>query len=162
MTAALTLVPFGTATLTMAEPLTLAGGPKGTRAVVDLVDGRFEGRLAGHLVGRAGADWVLVGTDGTACLDVRYTISTDDGALVYVECVGRLDLSPTAANAVSVLSATFETGDERYADLNKALVLIRAETDGTQLTYAMFRRHFLTRRPSAPRTSWSWAAASER
>jgi hypothetical protein len=138
MTSAITLSPFGTAELTMAEPVVIAGGPKGTRVIVDLLEGRFEGRLTGRLRGRAAADWVLIGPDGTGALDVRFTVETDDGALLYVQCVGRLDLAAGQAVAVSALSATFETGDERYADLNKALVLVRAQSGGTRLSYSMF------------------------
>lgn len=138
MAADLSLVPFGTATLTMAEPLVLTGGPRGTRLIVDLLEGRFEGRLAGVLRGRAAGDWVLIGPDGSAALDVRLTIATDDGALVWVQCVGRVHLGGGAAQADALLIATFETGDERYSWLNIAVVMIRARTTGNRLDYTLF------------------------
>ena len=138
MTADLALVPFGVATLTMAEPLVLTGGPRGTRLIVDLLEGRFEGRLAGVLRGRAAGDWVVIGPDGTAALDVRLTIETDDDALIWVQCVGRLDLGTGSAQADALLCATFETGDQRYLWVNTALVLIRATTTGNRLDYTLF------------------------
>ena len=39
-------------------------------------------RLSGEMLGAAAADWVTVGPDGMATLDIRETIRTDDGAVV--------------------------------------------------------------------------------
>ena len=35
-----------------------------------------------------GADWQIIAADGTAILEARYTLRTDDGALIYVRNTG--------------------------------------------------------------------------
>ena len=66
------------------------------------------------MAGSAGADWLLVGADGTAALDVRITLLTDDGALVYVRYDGRADFYAGAGSAHIYVAQRFETRDERY------------------------------------------------
>ena len=46
---------------------------------------------------------------------MRFTLKTDDGAYIYVEYAGRADM----ANGLIATAPTFQTGDERYAWLNK-------------------------------------------
>ena len=59
-------------------------GPQGTRTIVQMVGGRFEGpRLKGTVVIPAG-DWITNRPDGSYRLDVRFTLRTDDGALILV------------------------------------------------------------------------------
>jgi len=41
-----------------------------------------------------GADWLTIRSDGVACRDVRATIETHDGALIYITYTGVLDLGP--------------------------------------------------------------------
>ena len=49
-----------------------------------LQGGRVSGlRLQGRVL-QGGADWQILRPDGAADLDARYTIQTDDGALIYV------------------------------------------------------------------------------
>ena len=135
----ITLDPIGSAELTMAEPLVLTDGPKGTRVIVDLLEGTFSGRISGILRGRASADWILIGPDGTGALDVRCAVETDDGALIYMECRGRVDFTRIADEPPSLLAMIFETGDDRYRWLNKCLALVHALPAGErQLRYTIF------------------------
>ena len=61
----------------------------GRRRIVALTDGTFTGPgLNGRLLPGASADWQLVLADGTAIGDVRYTLQTDDGDLLYVQSRG--------------------------------------------------------------------------
>ncbi|MGA2879429.1 MAG: DUF3237 domain-containing protein [Bryobacteraceae bacterium] len=56
----------------------------GHRRVVAIAGGRVSGpRLQGRVL-PGGGDWQILRPDGTADLDARYTIQTDDGALIYV------------------------------------------------------------------------------
>jgi Protein of unknown function (DUF3237) len=72
------------------------------------------------MVGAAAADWVTVGPDGMGTLDIRETIRTDDGAAIFVQYLGKLDLSKGMQFPMTVYVAPrFETGDERYAWLNR-------------------------------------------
>jgi hypothetical protein len=93
--------------------------PYGARLNVDVLAARVEGpRIKASLLGLAAADWVTVAPDGqTGALDVRATLKTDDGAIVYTEYRGRVRFSPDGLNQV-VTSPRFETGDARYAWLN--------------------------------------------
>jgi Protein of unknown function (DUF3237) len=92
--------------------------PSGIRTIVEVTGVVVEGaRLRGHLYGPPAGDWLTVGPDGTATLDVRLTVETDDGALIHVRYGGRSERVPE--NPYNYVAAVFETGDERYAWLNK-------------------------------------------
>lgn len=97
----------------------LRDAPFARRLIVDVAAARVEGpRLKASLLGQAAADWVSVGADGsTGALDVRATLKTDDGALIFVEYAGRVRFCPDGLNEVFI-TPRFETGDPRYAWLN--------------------------------------------
>jgi hypothetical protein len=60
----------------------------GRRRVVPIVGGRVEGpRLAGEVLA-GGADWQVVAPDGSAAIEARYTVRTDDGGLILVHSRG--------------------------------------------------------------------------
>jgi hypothetical protein len=70
---------------TLAQPLDLGEVAGGRRRIVPLIGGSFTGReLNGTLLPGASADWQTVLPDGTALGDIRYTLRTDDGDLIYV------------------------------------------------------------------------------
>jgi Protein of unknown function (DUF3237) len=74
---------------TVAEPLDLGETTAGRRRIVALTGGTFTGpELNGELVPGASADWQIVLADGTALGDVRYTLRTDGGDLLYVQSRG--------------------------------------------------------------------------
>ncbi len=115
------LVPLCTVRAQAKPPIEVGAGPAGTRLVFEIAQAEIKGdRLTGELLGSASADWLLVGPEGTASLDVRMTYRTGDGAVVLVRYTGRADLSRGMRfPATSALSVLFETGDERYAWLNR-------------------------------------------
>jgi hypothetical protein len=76
-------------------------------------------RLRGKLKGRAAADWIAVGPEGTATLDIRFTLETDDGAVVFVQTHGRADSATFGKGGPVYLAPRFEAGDARYAWLNR-------------------------------------------
>ena len=70
---------------TVGEPLDLGDRPLGHRRIVPLTGGTFAGpELRGELLPGASADWQTVLPDGTALGDIRYTLATDGGELLYV------------------------------------------------------------------------------
>ena len=71
--------------ITVAPPLDLGQSDHGRRRIVTQTGGRFTGRLNGTLLPAASADWQLVLGDGTALGDIRSTLQTDDGHLLYVQ-----------------------------------------------------------------------------
>jgi len=126
------LVPLGRMTLGLTDPIVLSNTPVGTFIVAELVSARFEGeRLNGSMKGSANADWLTISPDGTASLDVRILLETDDGALVYVQYGGRLVLATQTAFSAPL----FLTGDERYTWLNGIQTLAKGQTDGQTLVY---------------------------
>jgi hypothetical protein len=74
---------------TLGDPLDLGDVAQGHRRIVPLAGGTFTGpELNGTLLPGVGADWQIVLPDGTALGDIRYTLRTDDGALLYVQSRG--------------------------------------------------------------------------
>jgi hypothetical protein len=71
---------------TVGPPLDLGDTTEGHRRIVPLTGGTFRGpAMNGSLVPGASADWQTVLPDGTALGDIRYTLQTDDGDLLYVQ-----------------------------------------------------------------------------
>jgi hypothetical protein len=74
---------------TLGTPMDLGDGAQGHRRIVPLTGGTFTGaRIQGTLLPGASADWQLLLADGTALGDIRYTLQTDTGALLYVRSRG--------------------------------------------------------------------------
>ena len=73
----------------VAEPLDLGDVAQGHRRIVALTGGTFSGpELNGTLLPGTSADWQIVLPDGTALGDIRYTLQTDAGDLLYVQSRG--------------------------------------------------------------------------
>ena len=74
---------------TVAPPLDVGEIAGGHRRIVPLTGGTFTGaELNGTLLPGASADWQIVLPDGTALGDIRYTLQTDGGDLLYVRSQG--------------------------------------------------------------------------
>ena len=73
----------------LGEPVEVGDVSPGRRRIVPLTCGTFWGpELNGKLLPGASADWQIVLRDGTALGDIRYTLQTDGGALLYVQSRG--------------------------------------------------------------------------
>ena len=73
----------------LGDPLDVGEVGQGRRRIVPLTGGAFTGpELNGKLLPGASADWQIVLGDGTTLGDVRYTLQTDDGALLYAQSRG--------------------------------------------------------------------------
>jgi Protein of unknown function (DUF3237) len=83
------LTPVYRLDATLGPPLDLGETAHGHRRVVPLTGGTFTGpELRGKLIAGASADWQTVLPDGTALGDIRYTLQTDEGALLVVQSRG--------------------------------------------------------------------------
>jgi hypothetical protein len=134
----LELVPLASMTATFSETFVLEGTPAGGRYIFEVGSVEVEGeRVRATLKGRAAADWLVVGPDGTGTLDVRALLETHDGALVYAQYNGRVDLA-AGGGAPRYATPRFETGDERYRWLNKIQAVGKGAFDGTTLVYELF------------------------
>src|SRR5262245_8220333 len=94
------LAPLGTLHLTMGESIPIPNCPAGLRVLVEFPASRWEGeRLRAGLKGSAAADWLAIGPEGTATLDIRFTMVTDDGAVIFVQTHGRTDSAKFSSGA---------------------------------------------------------------
>lgn len=133
------LAPLCTATITLKDPMMLPNTPSGMRTIVEVEAAKLEGeRLSATLKGSAAADWATIGPDMTCTLDVRSTFETHDGALLFTHYRGRIDLSKPPGSAPVYAAPLFETGDERYAWLNRIQAVAKGKLDGPTLTYEIY------------------------
>ena len=123
----------------VSAPRSLGSGPYGERRIVQITGGSFVGPKLRGTVLPEGGDWILLRPDGVLQLDVRATLQTDDGALIYMtyrgyrhgppDVIARLNRGePVDADAYYFRTAPFfETGDARYAWLNRVVCVSTGE-----------------------------------
>jgi hypothetical protein len=109
---------------------TAAAIPAGSRNVVPVLNGAFEGpRLKGTITG-PGGDWTMRRPDGVTILDVRLILQTDDNQRIYVTYRGvvyRPAQQPAAGGGPAASAAptyfritpVFETTSSKYDWLNR-------------------------------------------
>jgi len=127
--------PLMTLQVFVAPPQKLGAVPHGTRVIAPITSGTFEGpRLRGRVL-PGGGDWTLLRPDGVLELDLRITLETDDGALIYMTSFGFRHGPPEVlaalANGESVDPARyyfrttprFETSAPQYAFLNRLIAI---------------------------------------
>ena len=135
----------------LGEQLVPGGTPTGTRIVAPVTGGWVKGdRLNGTIEG-PGADWILVGPDGYGRLDVRIQLTTDDGAVIYVQYGGLLEMNEAFMTASMAGGSTdfgdnyfrttprMETGDERYAWVNQAVFVATGRAHEKGVEYELYR-----------------------
>ena len=139
---ALELIPLCTVTVTPVLAADLGITPAGRRLMVTIREVECVGeRLRAHLkAGVSAGDWLIVGPDGTALIDIRLTLETDDGAIIYVEYQGRRDFSQVyeGVDAPVYIAPRFETSDERYSWLNKIQAVGKGLVDGDSRVYEIY------------------------
>ena len=145
---AIELVPLCTLHVQLKPPIEVGAGCAGTRVIVEVASAEVKGdRLRAELAGAAVADWILIGPDGTATLDIRATLRTDDGAIIFMQYNGKAasDCSQGLQLPATIyVTPRFETGDERYAWLNRIQAVgkgtvhevFRSITSGTRFANA--------------------------
>ena len=118
------------------DPQDLGEISAGHRRIVPLTGGTFSGpELRGTLLPGASADWQIILSDGSALGDVRYTLETERGDLLYVQSRGVRHGSPDvlerlgrgedvdAAEYTFRTSAKIETGAADLEWLNKGIFI---------------------------------------
>ncbi len=124
--------------------------PHGRRMTFIVQGGKVQGpQLRGEVL-PGGGDWVLIGSDLVARLDVRVTIRTEDGAHIHMTNTGRVRLTPEASkqfyegklltqDQVFARSAPlFETGAEPYVWLNAVVALAINEISLSRVHYRIY------------------------
>jgi hypothetical protein len=125
-------------------------GPDGTRMIFTAQGGRLEGdRIRGEML-PGGGDWLRVGTDAVGRIDVRATIRTHDGELIFMTNRGVIALGDDGAarfaagedvpwDAAYIRSTPlFETGAEAYAWLNATVTVAINELGPGYVNYRIF------------------------
>lgn len=134
----------------LAAPMELGDGRSGRRRIIPIVGGLVSGeRLSGRIL-HLGADWQTVFADGSAELDTRYSIETDDGALIDIRNFGYRHGSPEVLAALARGEAVdpsryymrthprFETGDPRYAWLNTMICVGTGAREAASVKVSVF------------------------
>lgn len=75
-------------------PLVVGQVSAGTRRIVQILGGTFEGSGIKGRVLPGGADWQIIHADGFSELDTRYTLETDKGQTIYVQNGGMRHAPP--------------------------------------------------------------------
>jgi len=128
----ISLVPLFRGAWRLAPYVILPSTPAGTRVVIEIPEGKLEGRgVCAQTQGGANADWFVIGPDGTGTADFRGTMVTEDGAAIYVYGHGRCDMS-VGFSVGSVLRghAHFEASSDQYRWLNKVHAVFRGVVVG--------------------------------
>lgn len=133
----------------LAQPLVFPT-PIGHRRTVIATGGTVSGQLTGEMLA-AGGDWIVVGADGVARMDIRQTIRTNDGALIHYaargiirlpadgrERIARGELIPFAESYIHT-TPRFETSDERYAWLNGQVFITVGEYSPNHIDHRVYR-----------------------
>ncbi len=93
---------------------------------------------------------MLVDATGTARLDVRGTLRTHDGAHIYAQYPGVLVINDKAQEAIGggspfdygdtyfMTQPRFETGDDRYAWLNRVVAVAEGRAGAGFVEYRVF------------------------
>jgi hypothetical protein len=125
--------------VTVDRPLDLGDVAKGNRRIVPITGGEFSGPQMRGKVVPGGADWQILRGDGVAELEARYTLRTDDGALIYVrnqarrhgpaEVIAALAAGlPVDPDSYYFRGATFfETSAARYAWIARSIIVCTGE-----------------------------------
>ena len=127
--------------------------PFGMRVIADITGGRVSGpRMSGRLLA-SGADWLVIGSDGSGRIDVRAAIELDDGAIAYATYNGRLNIPPeVAATGFNRETAekidpskyyfrtapTFETASEKYSWLNRIQAISVGRITRSGVAYSIY------------------------
>jgi hypothetical protein len=146
----LNLEPLFRAEIALAPPQELGDTPHGRRRIIGITGGRFAGeRLRGRVL-PGGADWQVIRADGVTEFDARYTIETSDKAGIYVrhggyrhgpaEVMQKL-LQGEEVDASRYYmrgSMHFETGDPRYAWLNRIVCITTGARKAAEVHLEVF------------------------
>lgn len=93
----------------------------GARKIYNITGGTVRGDRVNGTILPGGGDWVTARPDGTAVLDVRGTLETDDGDLIYVWYRGVV--APGENGLYWRTTPVFETASEQYKWLNNIVAV---------------------------------------
>lgn len=125
--------------------------PHGTRQVVYIKGGKFEGPKVKGTVLPGGGDWFVRRADQVVEVDVRCVLRTNDNQLIYCGLKGVNEMtSEVAIKAITGqpidssryyfrVTATIETGSEKYAWLNRIVAVGVGDLTPSGVEYNIYR-----------------------
>lgn len=139
------------ATITLDPPQELGMTAYGKRRIIPITGGTFAGPNIKGSILPGGADWQTVRVDGTADLEARYTLKTDDGVLIYInnkgirtgkpEVLARLGKGEKVDPSEYYMRtyATFEVTGEKYAWLAKSVFVATGMRNANSVIIRFYR-----------------------
>jgi len=138
------------AEIDLQAPQLVGQTPQGNRIIFLVERGMFEGpKLKGEILA-GGGDWFLLRPDGAGELDVRITLRTDDGQLIYMAYRGILDAAPSVMARIFGgqpverseyyfrTAPTFQTASAQHAWLNRIQTIGIGEVTATGVAYDVY------------------------
>jgi hypothetical protein len=117
-------------------PVDLGATPQGHRRIIPLTRGHATGAyFDAELLPAGGADWQIVRAGGSSIADIRYTLKTAGGALLYVQSQGVRHGDPAVLARLAAgddvdpseytfrTSVTIETADPELAWVNDGVFI---------------------------------------
>lgn len=137
------------AEITLDKPMELGNTPHGNRRIIPITGGSFEGLLLKGTIVPGGGDWQTIRSDGVAELEAKYTLRTDDDALIYILNRGYRHGPPEIMQRLAKgeqvdpkeyyfrCTSVFETSSEKYEWLNRYIFIATGErkADGVVLDF---------------------------
>ena len=133
-------------------PVDVGAGPFGHRMIFEVTEGVVEGERLNGIIKSGGGEWFLAGPDGFGRIDVRFQMTTTDGANLYFQYFGLLELNEATMAALGTGAATdfedhyfrtnprLETGDPRYAWVNQTMFVGKGHVlPGLLIEYDIYR-----------------------
>jgi hypothetical protein len=139
-----------TSMIEVESPLAVGKTACGERRIINISGGAFEGPGLSGKVLPGGADWQVIRNDGVTELEAKYTLETDDGALIYVtnwglrhgpaEIMKRIAEGHEVDPADYYFRTTprFETGSSNYQWLNKLVAIASGERRASKVIITVY------------------------
>ena len=139
-----------TSIIEVESPLSVGKTACGERRIINISGGAFEGpRLSGKVL-PGGADWQVIRNDGVTELEAKYTLETQDGALIYVTNWGLRHGPPETMKKIAAgqevdpaeyyfrTTPRFETGSSKYDWLNKLVAVASGERRASKVIITVY------------------------
>jgi Protein of unknown function (DUF3237) len=133
-------------------PVDIGAGPFGHRLIFEVTEGEVVGERLNGTILPGGGEWFLAGADGFGRVDVRLQMTTDDGANIYFQYHGILEINEASMAAIGTGAGTdfedhyfrinprLETGDPRYAWVNQTVFVGKGHVlPGLLVEYDVYR-----------------------
>ena len=139
-----------TSIIEVESPLTVGQTACGERRIINISGGAFEGPGLSGKVLPGGADWQVIRNDGVTELEAKYTLETEDGALIYVtnwglrhgpaETMEKIAAGQEVDPAEYYFRTTprFETGSSKYSWFNKLVAVASGERRASKVIITVY------------------------